>query len=457
MSARSRIVSFAVIIGSSLVSAQTTAPAPVAAIVSIPYADAKPILETLREDLLPVELQDRSPDAVAPIWDRWVSARDAQIRARLQLGDHDSIVNLLLFGVTFTREPRVQARDILAAAAKGRIAEFARSQVIQRRIDDMAAGAAAPGDNERLQFLRRAIEAAGADPRRYLEEGLQRVLAEYDAYARAPTPEQSVRFGDRGLSSDTSLSPGFAIEQALEAIKAERLLGADSVRRVAIVGPGLDFTDKREGYDFYPQQTLQPFAIVDSLIRLGLAARNELQITTLDLNERVNQHLEAARRRARSGDAYVLQLPRHKDAAWTQPLAAYWERFGDRIGEPVRPIAAPLELGDVDVRAVRVPAATVLTITPHDLNIVLQRLEPLADGDRFDLIIATNLLVYYDVFERSLALVNVGKMLRQGGLFLANNSSPVILPPSMDSVGDSETAYSSRLNDRDRIDWYRGR
>ena len=116
-------------------------------------------------------------------------------------------------------------------------------------------------------------------------------------------------------------------------------------------------------------------------------------------------------------------------------LVAYWERFGDRIGERVTPAAAPVELaGVVDVRAVRVPPAVVLTVMPHDLNIVLQRLEPLAPGERFDLIIATNLLVYYDVFERSLALANVEKMLRPGGLFLANNSTPVILP-ALDGFG----------------------
>jgi hypothetical protein len=32
------------------------------------------------------------------------------------------------------------------------------------------------------------------------------------------------------------------------------------------VGPGLDFTDKRTG-DFYPHATIQPFAVVDSLLR----------------------------------------------------------------------------------------------------------------------------------------------------------------------------------------------
>jgi len=59
------------------------------------------------------------------------------------------------------------------------------------------------------------------------------------------------------------------------------------------------------------------------------------------------------------------------------------------------------------------------------------------------------------VFERSLALANVEKMLRPGGLFLANNSTPVIVPPLLESIGYSESVFSNQFNDRDRIDWYR--
>ena len=65
------------------------------------------------------------------------------------------------------------------------------------------------------------------------------------------------------------------------------------VHRVAIVGPGLDFTDKAEGYDFYPVQTIQPFALADSLMRVQLAAP-DLTISTFDLSPRVNAHLSAA-------------------------------------------------------------------------------------------------------------------------------------------------------------------
>lgn len=466
MNIRLRWSWLALVAAFGLLSAQTTAPTSAQArpaTRNIPHTDAKAILDTIRHELLPPGLRAGSARTVESVWPEWVSSRDAHIRARLADGDGDSVINLLLFGVTFTDQPRVRAGDILRLAIDGRVADVVHGSVVQRRIDDMITGIASPGTNERLQLVREVVEAAGIDltaaggasrVRRHIEDGLRRVLAEYEAYAQAPASDRSVRFDDRGLSSDTSLSPGLAIEQALQAIQAARLLDAGSVRRVGIVGPGLDFADKREGYDFYPQQTLQPFAVIDSLVRLGLATRDQLRASTFDLSPRVNRHLEAARQRARSGAAYVLHLPRDTESGWVPELVGYWERFGDRIGAPVQPAAPPAELAGLDVRAVRVPAAVLLTVTPHDLNIVLQRLEPLAAGERFDLIVATNLLVYYDVFERSLALANVAHMLRPGGLFLANNSTPVILPASLESVGDSETVFSTQVNDRDRIYWY---
>ena len=89
--------------------------------------------------------------------------------------------------------------------------------------------------------------------------------------------------------------------------------GADSntraVRRVAIVGPGLDVVDKQEGYDFYPPQTIQPFAVIDSLIRLGLADAGTIRVTTFDVSARVNDHILEMTRGARAGRPYTLHLP----------------------------------------------------------------------------------------------------------------------------------------------------
>ena len=60
--------------------------------------------------------------------------------------------------------------------------------------------------------------------------------------------------------------------------------------------------------------------------------------------------------------------------------------------------------GDLKIRAVRIRPAIVSLVTPEDVNIVLQRIElPAQEG--FDLIVATNIFVYYDLFEQSLDAV----------------------------------------------------
>ena len=114
--------------------------------------------------------------------------------------------------------------------------------------------------------------------RRYLEERTKSfastAVQSQKALLSDPGAESLNRrtlFRDRGLTFNTSIFVNLAIEQTLEAIKAKGLLEPGTVRNVAIVGPGLEFTDKQDGYDFYPPQTIQPFVVIDSLIRLGLS------------------------------------------------------------------------------------------------------------------------------------------------------------------------------------------
>ena len=127
-----------------------------------------------------------------------------------------------------------------------------------------------------------------------------------------------------------------------------------------MIGPGLDFTDKAEGYDFYPQQTTQPFSVIDSLLRLRLARAGALRLTTLDLSPRINGHLQAARRRAADGDPYVVALPRDRDVPWGRDLLAFWKTFGGSIGQESKAALSPPDDARVDVRAVRVRPDVVL-------------------------------------------------------------------------------------------------
>jgi hypothetical protein len=98
---------------------------------------------------------------------------------------------------------------------------------------------------------------------------------------------------------------------------------------------------------------------------------------------------------------------------------------------------------------VRIRPNVVRAIAPHDLNIVLQRPDPLPDVERFDLVIATNILIYYDVFEQSLALANSARMLRPGGFLLSNN--PVFeLPAGSSMMGPGVAAVDGW---RDAMVW----
>ncbi|HMF55218.1 MAG TPA: hypothetical protein VK619_02550 [Pyrinomonadaceae bacterium] len=448
-------------------------------VVFIPYEDAGPILEAEAE-ILPQGLSGKSQNELARDWPNWIARHDAEVRTRLAQGDEDSVVNFLAFGTSYTRQPRISAAQ-LGQLNQGGASNLASQNspvvnALKSRVNDLMKAMLAPGTNERLLFARQllvgrkgfnlATPAGRAQAERFLLESVTRVLSEHAAYARVieqarllgdPSEEFAERsrlYRTRGLSSDTSILPNFALEEALKNLKARSLFAPKSIRRVAIVGPGLDFTDKQEGYDFYPQQTIQPFAIVDTLLRLGLAQSDALQVTTFDLSPRVNGHLSRARERALRGQFYTVQLPRDMNAGWKPDIVSYWEHFGDQIGTPAQPVTVPADAGDLRVRAVRIRPDVVARVTPVDLNIVAQRMEA-PEAERFDLIIATNIFVYYDTFEQSLAMNNVEHMLKPGGLLLSNNALLELPFSRVHSVGYTTAVYSDREGDGDHIVWYR--
>ena len=416
----------------------------------IPLADVRALVDARPADL-PAAFKNPSPAAIEGAWIAWRDQQRADVRARLERGGEDSLVNFWLYGTSFTRWPRATAQH-MATLHRGRAEDL-----LIGRLNDLVAALAAPADEERLQFGRQVLERRGIDPRTatgqdrarvHLVEARARLLAETERYRRASAAASRIGdpaarlaayatvYHDRGLSSDTSLRAGFAVGAALADLQAHGRLRALPVRRVAIVGPGLDFTDKAEGYDFYPPQSIQPFAVIDSLLRLGLAHPEDLRVTTFDVNPRVNAHLSSLRGRATSG--YVLQVPLDPERPshpWRPELVRYWETFGDRIGDPVTPMAPPPGAEGARVRAVRLRPSIAQSIVPIEMNIVLERL---ADEERFDLVVATNVLVYYDAFAQSLALANVGRMLRPGGFFLTNYAAAP--PPPMESTASQVTA-----------------
>ena len=156
-------------------------------------------------------------------------------------------------------------------------------------------------------------------------------------------------------------------------------------------------------------------------------------------------------------NGYVIQLPRKVADPWPADLIGYWRSLGDRVGAQVAPIPPPEILQTinggrgVETRAVRIRPDVVLNCQPVDLNIVLERMN-LAEADRFDLMVGTNIFIYYDAFERSLALENAGAMLKRGGLLLTNDRLPEVPGGSMRLGGVTDVQYN-----HDSVGWYQKR
>ena len=111
-------------------------------------------------------------------------------------------------------------------------------------------------------------------------------------------------------------------------------------------------------------------------------------------------------------------------------------------------------LADVTAKPIFLPTLadrnprTEWACQPVDLNIVLQRLE-LAAADRFDLVIATNMFVYYDALEQRLALENVEAMLKPGGFLLSNDKLV------KQAIGSTMVWYTDQPKAGDSVNWYR--
>lgn len=446
----------------------------------ISFTEAQPVLQDFSDDL-PPDLRGLTDAEARSRWPQYVHDHDSATRQRLLEGDEDSLVNLLLYGTSFTNQPRVtrefmsEAGPQVAASGAKSLADNRTSRVVQLRIAALLNALSAPGASERLKYMRQLMECKGirfdrgADHQKaqqYLVTLLERVQAEFAEYSKTlqasrstgdPNQEFAVRstlFKDRGISLDTSIMPDYALEEALKQLLNLGVLTKGSIRRVAVIGPGLDFADKSEGFDFYPQQTTQPFLLLDSLLRLGLSRKDDVSITTLDISPRVNQHIALIRQRAKQGTSYVLQLPLPADRTWEVSAKAFWQKAGEFIGATTKPVPAPPSAGKLYRRAVRIPPQLVLRIAPEEMNLVWQRLD-LPAAQHYDLVVATNVLVYYDEFHQALALDNIQSMLRENGVLLTNNGLPEVPSLAMKQSGHSATAYSDRSADGDYIVWYR--
>src|SRR5579864_3206113 len=141
---------------------------PVAKVVDISFSAAKPVIEAFK-DSLPADLKGKPEAVIAAEWPQWVRQQDQSIRARLEQGDEDSLVNLLLYGTSFTKQPRVTDQLLADAENEAKIKGQdspkmkALPVIFQTRVQDLITALSSPGNNERLQYMRHMLQNKGYD------------------------------------------------------------------------------------------------------------------------------------------------------------------------------------------------------------------------------------------------------------------------------------------------------
>jgi hypothetical protein len=303
-------------------------------------------------------------------------------------GELEHLIYYALQSTRFTKlagiEPALSAREFVA---KGTIPESART---------------------RLAVFLKALAQPAGDPRMryfaYLLTRYERSLALLETeYARVMRflyeKEFAHRTGvyeTRGHSTDTQVEANYAVWNGLQVVYG--IAPETRVRHVLIVGPGLDFAPRTALMDAHPPQSFQPYAIADALIGLGLARRRELNIDCADINGRVIDFIN----RFAAGDRRLELYSSPGDSAYAQ----YYAKLGTAIGK---------RTGDV----LRVDGDVARAVRAENLNVLTSRFER-----QYDLVIATNVLVYFNADELALAITNLTAMLGPGGWLLHNEVRP---------------------------------
>ena len=127
----------------------------------------------------------------------------------------------------------------------------------------------------------------------------------------------------------------------------------------------------------------------------------------------------------------------------------YWSAFGRHLGQDATPPAPPPS-AQLPVRSVSVRPEWTDRLTVVDANIVCQRLD-LPPRDRVDLLVATNILLYYGDTEQALAVSNMVHLLRPNGVLLTNTGLDERARGGLTPLGETLTVFSSQAGDGEVI------
>lgn len=363
---------------------------------------------------------------------------------RVHLGDLDHLVFFALQSTRFTTrpaiEPALSARSLVESLSGPARASFDQTPASARdRVsDDVRARVAAllraldsPRDDRRLTYFARLLAETTPDTkareRTLIDEYLRVMRFVYEkefGAGRANAAAAASLYRTRGLSTDTAVEAGFLVSQGIGVLRA--LEPSRRVRRVLIVGAGLDLAPRTSMLESAPPQSYQPWAVLDALIASGLSTLDDISIVAADINPRVIEHLRGSAARP---PALVLLsgIGDGAGVALDRGYREYFSTLGRSIGQLDNGLSAAGSRAGVVPRGhlhkrLQVSALAARVVRSERLDVVTERF---AD-DVFDLVIATNVLPYFDDDALLLAASNIAAMLGQDGVFLHNEPRPAL-------------------------------
>jgi hypothetical protein len=385
-------------------------------------------------DLAPLHTGLEARGVTAASFGAFVEKTHADSLRRVREGDLDHLVFYALQSTHFTKlppiEPALSAKALVGGLDAASRDAFLKSPpdveppippAVRERVAALLRALDSPAGDSRLTYFQSLVHTTFPD-RRKREAGVlgdylraMRFMYQKEFVAqRAGAGAVAELYRTRGLSTDTAVEAGYLVSLGLGVVKA--LDPATRIRRVLIIGPGLDLAPRTALIESGSPESYQPWAVIDALLSLGLSRPDDLEVVGADINPRVVQHLLRARATP-PALTLVSEIGETDRISFTQDFRDYFNGLGRSIGAIEAVASAPRgHLGKV----VRVRPAAARALGAEQLDIVTERL----DGQKFDLVIVTNVLPYFDDVQLMLAMCNIASMLAPGGVLLHNEARP---------------------------------
>lgn len=206
----------------------------------------------------------------------------------------------------------------------------------------------------------------------------------------------------------TSLARASALHAAIKKISQTSGLAPHAPHKILIVGPGIETINPHFGVAA-PEQSYEPFVVADAAIGFIGASESQISLDLLDINHRVLGHFDSAIRAAQQGRPHQLLLAFDNSYLKERP-----DLFDHLSGTDVRPITQDKE---AKVSKASIGPDILRRMRPLEGNIAIDRVN---DAASYDIIVMLNVFIYLSPINKLLALENISRLLKPGGIFITD-------------------------------------